>query len=60
MGAWGVGGEGGTAMVQGRDEEGLAWAVVSGRERMGQSEVFDWHNHWYLGAGSNSDVSETR
>lgn len=47
-------------MVQGRDEEGLAWAVVSGRERMGQSEVFDWHNHWYLGAGSNSDVSETR
>lgn len=47
-------------MVQGRDEEGLAWAVVSGRERMGQSEVFDWHNHWYLGAASNSDVSETR
>ena len=38
----------GTASFQGRDEEGLASAVVSGERMMGLSEVFDRQNHWYL------------
>ena len=44
----GGGGAQGTASFQGRDEEGLASAVVSRGQMMGLSEVFDRQNDWYL------------